>query len=898
MTIDFKRISSDALPYMQSICERILPGGKIRNNEYVVRNPKRKDDEAGSFTINLTTGIWKDFATGDAGHDVISLYAFVSDCGQGKAAREIATLIGQYEPVPLPAEPYDESQMERVSPVPDDAPAVPPERAVNLKNKDWVRYPITHYWEYRDRLGNTIGYVVRYETPTGKETPMMTLWRNKSTGAMKWRFKGFLKPRPLYNLNKIANTPSPLVIIVEGEKCAELLQQRLSPVASNIVVTTWPGGAQAFVYADLSPVEHASQILYWPDNTAQKDPGYKTMLQVAGVVAAVRAGIPSKIIRRQPTRPDGWDCADAILEETWDADRLFAFIKSESEALPADLPQPRSPRASGAHGSKPLPEPGQDTRTTPEPFSDVPFRVLGQDADFIYFYPSRTNQVKKIRDSDLIKKAFLYTLAQPQFWERNFRGERGPSWDMASDWILQNARKIGTFDIKSVRGRGVWDDAGRQVVNLGNNLMVNGEISGFNDLQSKFVYQSGPTLEFDTAEPLRDREGLALLDICKDLHWEQELYATLLAGWCVIAPICGGLSTRPHVWLTGGSGTGKTVVINMIVKQCLGDICLPTTSDTSEAGIRQSLKYDALPVLIDEFESDGPDDLARVEKILALARQAFSGDAPIIKGGAHGTSQTYLVRSCFFMSSINVSVSQRSDKTRIMILRLTEPRPRDGLSPKEQWEALREKIISTITPAWCARLRARSISLISVINQNAAIFADAVASVLGSSRTGDQLGPVLAGVYSLQSSAVITRESAMKWVKSQQWEDQQEIDAAGERDEMRCLRTIFGTAIYTRQGEVCLSDVIERLLAPDAWNSCDDDRKLLAIYGCKLSVDREFVFVAKEHTQIKRMLERTPWKLSYFELLKRLVTTPKTSTQKMNNMNRTCVNIPIRVIIG
>ncbi|CAF4039321.1 unnamed protein product [Rotaria magnacalcarata] len=57
--------------------ERLLPAGKYQGNEYVVKNPTRSDGKAGSFSINVITGKWSDFATDDVGSDLISLTAYI-----------------------------------------------------------------------------------------------------------------------------------------------------------------------------------------------------------------------------------------------------------------------------------------------------------------------------------------------------------------------------------------------------------------------------------------------------------------------------------------------------------------------------------------------------------------------------------------------------------------------------------------------------------------------------------------------------------------------------------------------------------------------------------------------------------------------------------------------------
>lgn len=91
--IDFAAINRTALPVLPSLLERWAPGGRREGREYVTRNPKRLDRRPGSFRINLQTGRWADFATGDAGGDVVSLAAYLHDLSQAEAARRIAEML-------------------------------------------------------------------------------------------------------------------------------------------------------------------------------------------------------------------------------------------------------------------------------------------------------------------------------------------------------------------------------------------------------------------------------------------------------------------------------------------------------------------------------------------------------------------------------------------------------------------------------------------------------------------------------------------------------------------------------------------------------------------------------------------------------------------------------------
>ena len=67
-----------------------LPDGRLWGQEWVARNPTRADRHAGSFKVNTQTGRWADFATGDAGSDPVSLYAYLEGLKQGEAARALS----------------------------------------------------------------------------------------------------------------------------------------------------------------------------------------------------------------------------------------------------------------------------------------------------------------------------------------------------------------------------------------------------------------------------------------------------------------------------------------------------------------------------------------------------------------------------------------------------------------------------------------------------------------------------------------------------------------------------------------------------------------------------------------------------------------------------------------
>jgi hypothetical protein len=92
--LDFAKINAAALPALPALCARWLPGGKRIGREYVTLNPTRADKRTGSFKVNLHTGRWADFATGDKGGDAVSLAAYLFGLRQFDAAWRLADALG------------------------------------------------------------------------------------------------------------------------------------------------------------------------------------------------------------------------------------------------------------------------------------------------------------------------------------------------------------------------------------------------------------------------------------------------------------------------------------------------------------------------------------------------------------------------------------------------------------------------------------------------------------------------------------------------------------------------------------------------------------------------------------------------------------------------------------
>ena len=92
---DIKQVAANALAHAKTCFSHWLEG-KFEGDEFVALNPSRDDGKPGSFKINVKTGRWSDFATGESGGDIVSYYAHVNslkdNCAypQQEAANRIA----------------------------------------------------------------------------------------------------------------------------------------------------------------------------------------------------------------------------------------------------------------------------------------------------------------------------------------------------------------------------------------------------------------------------------------------------------------------------------------------------------------------------------------------------------------------------------------------------------------------------------------------------------------------------------------------------------------------------------------------------------------------------------------------------------------------------------------
>jgi putative DNA primase/helicase len=720
------------------------------------------------------------------------------------------------------------------------------------------------YWQYSSTF-----YVVRIDKADG-EKDYLPLWFNGD----KWIWKAPPAPRPLYGKQHLAIKPDAPVLIVEGEKTADAAAL-LYPSA---VVITWPSGCKAYAKADWSPIAGRRCVL-WPDADAT---GRDAMAKLA--IHLLKAGAAQvRIIQPPADAPEGWDLADA----DWTTAAASTYLKANRSA-PIELPELAL-----------LPEPEPVIEPDPLPAPDADFVCLGFDNDAFYYQPHSTGQVTRLSRS-AHTGTNLCAIAPLRYWETLYPSKMGVNWTSAASSLFEKQAQAGIYSPDRIRGRGAWWDQKQSVLHLGDRLVVDGVNRSVADgiTSSRYLYQRLGSLRGPgNAKPLTDAESYVLAELAERFHWEVPASGLLIAGWVALAPICGALDWRPHIWLTAGSGSGKSAILDRYLGPLLGDLALHVAGNTSEAGLRQTLRADALPVVFDEAESNERPDQQRMQSVLSLARVASSESrAQTIKGSAEGDAQRYTIRSMFLMSSIATALKQGADKSRFAQLTLRNPNEMPKAQRITHWEDLDRDLDKYITERIGQQLQARTISLIPVIRQSIKVFTRAASEAFDSQRLGDQYGTLLAGAWSLQSSEVVTRDQAWTLIEQNNWEPYSQ--ATEIPDEQRCLQRILQHQIRV-EADKTVTRSINELVDIAAHHASDVDitatiaQAVLGRNGIKS--EDGCVVISNTANAIASILSDTPWGNCWPTVLARMHGATKCGVTRFKGMAGTSrsVSVPL-----
>lgn len=606
----------------------------------------------------------------------------------------------------------------------------------------------------------------------------------------------------------VGSSPGDVIIVCEGYATASTLNDctglpvavafstsNLLPVAKNIRTR----------YPDIEIIFAADndQWTKKPDGTPF-NPGLSFARGAADVVGG--RVISPLVDSEQPSRPTDWN-------------DIFCLYGSEQIKKAFKIEPPK-----------------------PEIREETPFRILGYNEGSFYYLPKSSGQLTALSASAHSINN-LMCVAPLHYWEESY-GAKNTSHSkialFAANSLIQAAHRKGVFSQDDrLRGPGAWIDKGRKVLHCGDMLAVDGkEVHPYN-FNSRYIYSAGEKILDFSSAALTTKEALQLKEICEMLSWENPLSASLLAGWCVLAPVCAMLPWRPHIWVTAGAGAGKSTIMDKIIQPILGQMALHESGGTTEASLRQKIGHSGRPVIYDEAEAEDKKDSGIMSAVLLLARRSSSGGI-ISKGTPDGKGAQFQVRSIFCFASVNISLKKRPDESRVSILGLKKSHD------AEKYAQIVKKIREVITPEYAKGLLARTVECLDVLIDNCTTFTDAARGVLCDGRAAEQVGALAAGLYLLHSKNRISFDEATIFIKKHNWESYTAIN-----DDTEPQRLL---------SHLCMSTIkvgmVDKSIGVLITSSNYTDREALREIGI---VVKDCVKISTTSPRIARILDGTAW---------------------------------------
>ena len=215
---------------------------------------------------------------------------------------------------------------EPIVPVLVDAPA--PDWC-QVRPKEAAGEPV-RTWTYLTADGADAFRVVRWKNvdPDGRKVIRPVAWTGDT-----WALKAMSDARPLYHLPAILESPDKLVVVVEGEKCADAAVDSFP----DAVVTTWQGGSDAWRSTDWEPLAGRDVPLLADTDHSGREAMCQIAERLTSMGCTVRVHLPPGENKRDVAdwlEDDGVEATRARIEtetEQWEPNAATVMDTSASE---------------------------------------------------------------------------------------------------------------------------------------------------------------------------------------------------------------------------------------------------------------------------------------------------------------------------------------------------------------------------------------------------------------------------------------------------------------------------------------------------------------------------------------------------------------------------------------
>lgn len=159
-----------------------------------------------------------------------------------------------------------------------------------------------------------------------------------------------------------------------------------------------------------------------------------------------------------------------------------------------------------------------------------------------------------------------------------------------------------------------------------------------------------------------------LADTCSLWRWKHKADAEVAASTAMSTMVQTLWHWRPMVAVSGGSDSGKSTFFDRLLQHIMGgpEFAFYTNKPT-EAGLRQRVKNTAVPVIIDEMESNH-----HRQHVMELIRTSSRG-GQVSRGTSNGRGLSFGLKHIVWIAAIENGLKREPDANRFILLDLRRP---------------------------------------------------------------------------------------------------------------------------------------------------------------------------------------------------------------------------------
>jgi len=690
------------------------------------------------------------------------------------------------------------------------------------ENKEWGVFKKA--WVYTFQ-GKFLGVDVRFEG--GKKKKAIVNFITDGSRIVHWS-----TPNMIYNYDEAIKTDKPL-LFVEGCKCAEIAKKlkAFTPV-------TWNKGSSNAGNINWSLFKDKKCYMLPDDDDAGKQAAIdiKKKLPQLQIVPPVREA--------RELKHEGADIEEVL--KVMSIEDLENYIQNGGGKI-EDV----------------------DAITDDDVY---PFEILGvADDGQAYFLDSDSRLFSTALESLSINK--MLRLCDMSFWKREYAVKGSIQWTQAINDLMRMTNNKD-WNPDSIRGRGAWRrDDGEICYFDGKN------ITGKKDDSKLYVRRNPKPIGIDR-DTIKTSDAIEIAKAVKKISFESDLDAMRMLAWSALSPFAGALTWRPSLLVTGESGSGKTSIVDYVIKR-ISDSLVVSGGETTSPGLRQYIGLDSLGIILEESECDTPKKAANRDDLFSLMRQSTSDLAPLVlKGSSEGKAVKFCMRSMFCFVAISPEINSIADQNRILKINLVRR--------KNNWKQIKSDLVRLLSPENCKGLRALTWKHLKTIMDNAEEIAETLQDETGLDNRTCHIESILLSAY-----IMLYCDKDNYLAETQKWIDMLKDNKAHENRDDEAEELV--TRILDEQ--VFMSDLSKKKTVSETIEFLSDDRNadmlkgsyndVLARHGLKLQDNN--LYIAINHHEIMRIIDKQ--KGYHITLYRHKDAEKKSSPIHISGKTRRCVVI-------